>query len=437
MIKIKVQRYYSLMLIVMLFVGLLILFSGLVYLLFFSDIDFNAKSRSDLYELIGIVVFVGLPILFTMFFNKEKYVSEILIFDESIDIVYKIKGKEVERKQIFKTDIEKFTINTELELKSQGRTSYTLAKNTVNIKTKQEEIEFFFSSQNNLFGCAYQLILDLIKYSTTIPNFEYHLSGSNIYAIKDIEYFCQFGKRLPLKEKIKFSFNQSPLIGKILLAIVALTLVCYFGFSMFLFMPSGKLSNDEQNYINHYNKAEKLRIEGNYTEALEELSKAEEYSSTTAETYLEKAYNYKKLKQYDKGIIEAKEGLKYINSKSIYNKYHNFRFLGKKDIALYTVLGEMYEKTKDYKNMKDSYDYVINHCSYTYTDAYFYRGMAEYYLLEFNLALNDFLKHKEIIQNYIKDQQETQYKALYPTYDNSDLENVELWIQATKKYGKL
>ena len=426
------------MLFVMLFVGFLALFFGLIYLLFFSNIDFGVKSRSDMYELVGVLVFVGIPVLFSAFFNKEKYVSEILIFDESIDIVYKIKGKEVERKQIFKNDIEKFNINTELEIKAQGRSSYTIAKNTINIKTKQEEIEFFFSSQNTLFGCPYQLILDLIRYSTLIPNFEYQLLGSNIYAIKDIEYFCQFGKRLPIKEKMKFLFNQSPTIGKIFLFIVAIMFVCYFAITMFLFMPSGKLSKNEQNYINHYNKAEKLRIEEkNYTKALEELQEAEKYSSTTAETYLEKAYNYKKLKQYDKGIIEAKKGLKYINSKSIYNKYHNFRFLGKKDIALYKVLGEMYEKTKDYKNMKDSYDYVINHSHYTYSDAYFNRGMAEYYLLEFNLALSDFLKHKEIIQNYIKDQQETEYKALYPIYDNSDLENIELWIQATKKYGKL
>mgnify|MGYP002707108296 FL=1 len=177
--------------------------------------------------------------------------------------------------------------------------------------------------------------------------------------------------------------------------------------------------------------------ERNYTKALIELEKAEKFSSTTPETYLEKAYNYKKLKQYNEGKIAAKEGLKYLNSKSIYNKYHNFRAFGKKDVALYTVLGELCEETKDYKGMKDSYDYVIKHTHYKYTDAYFNRGRAEYYLLEFDLAYEDMLKHKEIIQNYLTDQQETKYKALYPFYDNNKLENVELWLKAIKKYGNI
>ena len=438
MIKIRVQRHYSLFLLIMLFVGSLVFIFGAIYFLIFSNFDFSTRTRSDLCELIGLLAFVVFPLLFSIFSNKEKYVSEIYIFNESIEIIYKIKGKEVERKQILKKDIEKFDINTKLELKRQGRSSYTYTGNTVSIKTKNDEISFFNSSENTFFGCPYQLILDLIKYRKEIPNFKYKVSGSNIFAKKDIEYFYEFEKRLPLKEKIKFLFSQISITGKIFLSISAILFVFYFGLIAYFFMPMGKLSDGENEYMQHYNKAVNLRVEErNYTKALIELEKAEKFSSTTPEIYLEKAYNYKKLKQYNEGKIAAKEGLKYLNSKSIYNKYHNFRAFGKKDVALYTVLGELCEETKDYKGMKDSYDYVIKHTHYKYTDAYFNRGRAEYYLLEFDLAYEDMLKHKEIIQNYLTDQQEAKYKALYPFYDNNNLENVELWLKAIKKYGNI
>lgn len=421
----------------MLLVGLLALVGGIIYFLLFSNANISSKAQGDLYQIVGILVFIVIPVVCISIFDDEKYVSEILIYDESIVLVYKIKGKEVERKEISKNNIKNFKITTSANIVRLRKGSYTEVRNTINIKTKDEEIVFSATAENLLFGCPYQLILDLIKYSNNIPNFNYKTRGTDIYAKKDIEYYCQHGKRIPFIEQFKFSFNQTPEIGKMLTCILLAIVVVYFGFMAYFLMPVGKLSDTETKYISHYKNALSLTRENNYTKALYELSEAEKYCPNDPEIYLEKAYNYKKLKQYDKGILAIKEGLKYVNSKSISDKYYKIRFPNKKDIAMYTVLGEMYEKTKDYKNMKDSYDYVVSHVKYTYTDAYFKRGIAEYYLSEFNLALEDFLKHKEIIQKYIKDQEETKYKAYYPTYDSRDLDNIELWIQATREYGKL
>ena len=205
----------------------------------------------------------------------------------------------------------------------------------------------------------------------------------------------------------------------------------------YLSMPAGKLTKEEQEYMKHYNQAYELRTKKNqYQEAINELNKAEDYFSNTAETYLDKAYCYNKLKEYDKAITVAKEGLKYIDSKSIYRKYHNFKFVGKKDIELYSLLGRLYKKTKNYEEMKLCYDYVITHIKYKYTNAYFQRGYAQYYLSDFNSALQDFYKHKEIILQYIQDQAEEtpEFRHTNPTYDKNDLINIEKWITACKKY---
>ena len=86
--------------------------------------------------------------------------------------------------------------------------------------------------------------------------------------------------------------------------------------------------------------------------------------------------------------------------------------------------------------MKLCYDYVITHIKYKYTNAYFQRGYAKYYLSDFNSALQDFYKHKEIILQYIQDQEEEtpEFRHTNPTYDKNDLINIEKWISACKKY---
>lgn len=438
MTTIKVQRYYSAIFLLIAIVALILTIGAGIYFLFYSDFNFSARSRSDIVELISVIAFLAIPAIFSMLFSKEMYLAEIVIHCDCIDLIYKIKGRVVNKKRIFKKDVENFNIIAKLDRQYQGRSSYTSAKHILNIKTKNEEIYELHDNKITFTSCPYQLILDLIKNQNKIPNFSYEISGSDIYAKKDVEYFIQHGKRMPFVQSLKFNLSTMPKTAQICLIVIALILILNFCGLIYLLAPAPKLTHEEKLYMEHYNKALEYRIDDrDYYSAINELEKAERYFSNTSETHLEKAYNYKRLKEYEKGIKEAKEGLNYINSKSIYKKYHNFKFPTKEDISLYTVLGELYQKTKDYKNMKDCYNYVIVHNSYKYTDAYFKRGIARYYLLEFQEALDDFIKHKEIIEDYLFEESQSEYKAKYPTYDNKDIENINLWISATKKYGNL
>lgn len=438
MIKIKVQRQYSIFLSIILLFAIFLLIGVLLYFLFMSEVDLNSKSKSDLHEILWILAFVLVPFIFCSIGNKSEYVSDMIISSEYIELVYKQKQKEIRRTRLSRNDIELFEVIANIDKRSSGRTCYIQSNTIVTIELKDKnQIQFSQDSSYILCGSPYKFILDLIKNSREIPNFKYEINGNYEFAKKDIEHYRIYKKRLSYIEQLKHDYKNQPKFIKILHLILIIVLIGNLCFMGYLCMPAGKLTKDEQEYMKHYNQAIELRInQKQYQEAIYELNKAEEYFSDTAETYLEKAYCYDRLKEYDKAIATANEGLKYIDSKSIYRKYHNFKFMGKKDISLYTLLGKLYKKTNNYEKMKLCYDYVIGNVKYKYTNAYFQRGYAKYYLSEFDSALQDFYKHKEIIQQYINDQREEapEFKHTTLIYDENDLINVEKWISACKKY---
>ena len=438
MIKIKVQHQFSVFISILALIAILVISVCIGYFMFMTETDISSKTRSDIYALIGILLFAIVPFIFTSIKNKTEYVSDIIISADYIELIYKKKQKETKRTRILKEDIEVFEAIVNINKINSGKTSYVYCNSIVTIKLKNKnQIQFLQDSSNKLWGSPYKFILDLIKNSIEIPNFKYQIEGNYEFAKKDIENYSIYKKRLPFSEQLKYEYKSQPKIIKIIYLILIFILIGNLCFMGYLSMPAGKLTKEEQAYMKHYNQAYELRTKKNqYQEAINALNKAEEYFSNTAETYLAKAYCYNKLKEYDKAIITAKEGLKYIDSKSIYRKYHNFKFTGKKDIELYSLLGRLYKKTKNYEEMKLCYDYVITHIKYKYTNAYFQRGYAKYYLSDFNSALQDFYKHKEIILQYIQDQAEEtpEFKHTNPTYDEKDLINIEKWITACKKY---
>lgn len=438
MIKIKVQHQFSVFISILALIAILVISVCIGYFMFMTETDISSKTRSDIYALIGIFLFVIVPFIFTSIKNKTEYVSDIIISADYIELIYKEKQKETKRTRILKDDIEVFEAIVTINKVNSGKTSYIYCNSVVTIELKNRcQIQFLQNSSNQLWGSPYKFILDLIKNSIEIPNFKYQINGNYEFAKKDIENYSIYKKQLPFSEQLKYDYKSQPKIIKIIYLILIFILIGNLCFMGYLSMPAGKLTKEEQEYMKHYNQAYELRTKKNqYQEAINELNKAEDYFSNTAETYLDKAYCYNKLKEYDKAITVAKEGLKYIDSKSIYRKYHNFKFVGKKDIELYSLLGRLYKKTKNYEEMKLCYDYVITHIKYKYTNAYFQRGYAQYYLSDFNSALQDFYKHKEIILQYIQDQAEEtpEFRHTNPTYDKNDLINIEKWITACKKY---
>ena len=194
------------------------------------------------------------------------------------------------------------------------------------------------------------------------------------------------------------------------------------------------LNETEKEYMVHFNDGYSLYQDSRYEEALEELRKAENIYKEDSELYIYKAYCYKQLKQYDKASENAKEALKYPDSKSIYKKANNFKLINlNNDISAYNVIGKAAIKTENYEEAKSAYTYIIEHTTYKYTDAFLYRGICEYYLNQKQAALEDFEKQTKIIDDYLYEQSTTEYPAQYPQFTEKDRENVMGWIRATAR----
>ncbi|MBD9223565.1 hypothetical protein EGQ24_06660 [bacterium] len=88
---------------------------------------------------------------------------------------------------------------------------------------------------------------------------------------------------------------------------------------------------------------------------------------------------------------------------------------------------------KEYNKAISALNYIEKHNKYKFADVYFKRGMCEFYMNQKNKALDDFEKHRDIIFDYIAEQESSEYKAMYPTYTQKDVANINNWIRATRK----
>ncbi len=431
--KIKVQTRLPVLAVILISVIAIVVCGFLVHLVYFSGFA-SSRTKSDGAELI-FFIFVILPLLYKSTFSKEDYLSHILLYDDSLILVYKQGAKEVSRKEVYYSDIQSFNITSDLSTKRYGRSYVCICATNSVIKLKNgNTISFNHDSTSQLFGCPYQYVLDIIKESNRIPDFQYKLKGDNELAKEDINYFARFGKRMPFWIILKYSTKQMSKAGKIVFGIYICMVFLGFGVVIYMFLPSMPLKANEKQYMVHYNKANDLRLNKQNHESIKELEIAKTYAADNPEVYLELAYNYKMLKEYQKAIDCAKEGLKYVNNtNSPYRKYHNFKFLGKKDISLYSLIADCAQKLNNYQEAIEAYTYIIEHSRYAYDDSHFWRGYCYYYAGQIEQSHKDFLEHKEVILKYFKHQRESEYKDTYPKYNKGNLDNVNLWIKATTR----
>ena len=134
-------------------------------------------------------------------------------------------------------------------------------------------------------------------------------------------------------------------------------------------------------------------------------------------------------KDYYSAIEYAKKGISNLGNKEIY--YKQYKILEPHtDIYLYDNLGDCLVKTNNLRNALDAYTYVANsHKKGAYTDIYFKRGRVYFELKMYKEAKKDFLKHRKIIQDYIKTYSDKDWKWANK-YNNQSLENINLWIDA-------
>ncbi len=422
MIKIKVQSRIPVFVSVLLFTIAVVVIGFIIkYVLF--DYSLSYSTRNNAWELIFLLLFF-VPIFFNSSTSKDEYVSDLLISNNTLEIIYKVKNKVVEKERIALDNIKGFKISAVLNNMQSGRTKVLNAQITTKIRLNNDEVIMFDNTgDTKLIGCPYQYILDILKVSSKIPNFSLKLTGNSEFDLAYVNYFKLFGKKLPFIHCIKYQLKAIPKPIRITLCISLILFL--FGLSMlgYMFLPAMPLTKEEKQYYQLYNEAIELKKSKNYVSAIQKLNAAQNIIETSSDSYLQKAYCYEYLKQYDSCLAEAKEGLKYVDKKPIYYKAKNYKFSDNDKFLLNSVLGDCGLRSNNYNESLQAFSYVINNSQYMYTDAYFKRGKAYYYLGQYNLALADFIKHKSIIEECLKNSCSV-YKA-------KNLNNINKWINAS------
>ena len=98
MIKIKVQHQFSVFISILALIAILVISVCIGYFMFMTETDISSKTRSDIYALIGIFLFVIVPFIFTSIKNKTEYVSDIIISADYIELIYK-KSRKKQKEQ--------------------------------------------------------------------------------------------------------------------------------------------------------------------------------------------------------------------------------------------------------------------------------------------------------------------------------------------------
>lgn len=394
----------------------------------------SAKTKSDGWELISALI-VFIPFLFREVMKKGQYVSDLIVTDSYLQLIYKEKGKITEVKTIESFDIKSFKVDVHIHVVQLGRRRSAEVTNYVTIKLKSGETISFEASPSALeFSmCAYKFILELIKVSNNIPNFKYQIYTDEQSFKEDIEYFAQHGKRMPLHKTPGGKFLLVIYGALVIWIVLCLGLIGYIFFDEYI--PKPKLPPNEAKYMELYNEADDYYSKyDDYDKALEDISEAKMYVNNDYRLYLLEAYVYRYKHDYRNVLNSANKAIVLLNSnqKSVYNKANRLNYPGIKKSGLtsaYTLKGKAHYKLGEYALAADAYTKVIENCSYKYTDAYLDRGAAKYYAGDIQGALMDFLEHRTIIYKYFEEMKD----MTYPTYTQKDLDLVNEWISACKK----
>lgn len=400
------------------------------FLVFVAAKDFvSAHTR---YEIYGFITFAAIivPIWWSSA-KKGVYVSELILDNEALTLVYNLDNNIIKQDVINLKDINSIHAKLIANRVQTGKTTSLFCETEVQIDTKSNGLVSFTEEPTASFSfCSYSFMLRLLSFAKNLPNFTYEVEG-NVDSVKeDVKHYAIYGKRLSYFKREWINFMQMPLISRVVTFICSVVLIFGVCFLAYFIMPSFSTSEDKE-YISLIETGYELYRNNMCDEAIEEFDKALKIHSDDHSLYYYRALAYKKNKQYEKAIDEANKGIAVLDKKSVYDvvKKH---IDSKDDIGLYTVIGDCNKKLKRYEEAKNAYDYVAANVRYVYTDVYFERGQCEYYLNRKEQALGDFYRHRTIIRNYLQDQASCKYKAKYPTYTQKSLSNIEKWIQASK-----
>jgi len=346
--------------------------------------------------------------------------------DENLIIVYSRGKNKTRRKTIKITDIEGVKADMVATQGRRGKYNYLDCTTTVTIKLKDKK-SVRFTADNDMFSlCAYSFMLRLLKISRYLPNFTYSVTGGADIVKQDIDHFARYGKRMP---RIKRMPKSSLIVLSIYLGITVMGV----GFLLYWSWPwSIFISAQDKQYLSYMEKGRDFYLDDKYDLALAEFDKALQIHNDDYYLYYYKASTYKYDDRCDIAVTEAENGLSLTGEDSVYlyisgggNKKH------RKEIILYSIIGDCAYKLKQYEKAKNAYTVVAQYSDYKYSYVYFDLGKSEYHMGEKDAALRHFNLHKTMIEEYMKEQENSEYKG--SAYDAKDLEKVNNWIQKTNE----
>lgn len=224
--KIKVQSRIPFIFLILFTVVLITIAFFLLKSVWFDN-DLSFRLRSDSIVCV-YAIFAFLPFLYNSLKDNKEYVSDIIIKDNNLFLVYKVKNKTIRKEKIFLDDIKKFEIYANLYQVPFGKSKILKAEITTRITKNNEEVVMFNNNSDvKILGCVYQYILDIQKISSVLPGFKIHLKGRDEYAIANINYFLKFKKKLPLWYRIKHQFKLMQKYEKITLAVAFLIFIVF------------------------------------------------------------------------------------------------------------------------------------------------------------------------------------------------------------------
>jgi len=149
-----------------------------------------------------IVLVFYMPQILNDYAKRKEYLSEILIYDDYIQLVYKCKDVVINTKNIKKENIKNFHVETYIP---EGRTYYNnpTSMYAPGFKTSlyteiiidvldETPIIYQRSDDMSTLVGGWQTVINLVKEHEKIPNFSYEVKGDCVYAKAQIEkYYTQ------------------------------------------------------------------------------------------------------------------------------------------------------------------------------------------------------------------------------------------------------
>lgn len=172
------------------------------------------KTNTSLENYIALAGLVALGLVKNLFDPKSPYVSDILVYDKFLELIYKVKGRTVSKTRIKKSDITKFSAEIKISESSDKLTDCNV-KVTISLQNKNPIFFPIKANQLSLDGWkVHQNAINLVKNSKYLPNFSYEVIGSE-YAAKELKKCANTGKGFTCAEQFTEGYKTSSTAGKV------------------------------------------------------------------------------------------------------------------------------------------------------------------------------------------------------------------------------